>query len=78
MVFQVLNPNNPFLVDKNYRQSHKVEKNETLGHIMHAYYGGSGLNMKFVEMAIVQLNSHAFVSKIPIFFTLRRLFVCHL
>ena len=60
-------PNNPFLVDKNYRQSHKVEKNVTLGHIMHAYYGGSGLNMKFVEMAIVQLNSHAFVRQNPHF-----------
>ena len=27
---------------------------ETLGHIIQAYYGGSGLNMTFVEMAIVQ------------------------
>ena len=40
---------------------------ETLGHIIHAYYGGSGLNMTFVEMAIVQFNKHAFVRGNPNF-----------
>ena len=32
-----------------------------MGHIMQAFYGGSGLNMTFVELAIVQFNKHAFV-----------------
>ena len=59
--------NHPFRVDPNYQESHKVIPDETLGHIMQAYYGGSGLNMKFVEMAIVQFNTHAFVRGNPNF-----------
>ena len=57
----------PFRMDLDYQQSHKVMPDETLGHIMQAYYGGSGLNMKFVEMAIVQFNKHAFVRGNPHF-----------
>ena len=59
--------NHPFRVDLDYQQSHKVMPDETLGHIMQAYYGGSGLNMKFVEIAIVQFNKHAFVRGNPNF-----------
>ena len=59
--------NHPFRMDPNYQESHKVMPDETLGHIMQAYYGGSGLNMAFVEMAIVQLNKHAFVRGNPNF-----------
>ena len=50
--------NHPFRVDPNHSQSHKVMPDETLGHIMQDYYGGSGLNMNFVELAIVQFNKH--------------------
>ena len=57
----------PFRMDPNYQQSHKVMPDETLGHIMQAYYGGSGLNMTFVELAIVQFNKHAFVRGNPNF-----------
>ena len=57
----------PFIMDSDYQQSHKVMPDETLGHIMQAYYGGSGLNMTFVEMAIVQFNKHAFVRGNPNF-----------
>ena len=59
--------NHPFRMDPNYQDSHKVMPDETLGHIMQAYYGGSGLNMTFVEMAIVQFNKHAFVRGNPHF-----------
>jgi len=59
--------NHPFRMDPNYSQSHTVMPDETLGHIMHAYYGGSGLNMTFVELAIVQFNKHAFVRGNPNF-----------
>ena len=59
--------NHPFRMDENYYGSHKVMPDETLGHIMQAYYGGSGLNMTFVEMAIVQFNTHAFVRGNPNF-----------
>ena len=59
--------NHPFRMDPNYSQSHTVIADETLGHIMQAYYGGSGLNMTFVELAIVQFNRHAFVRANPHF-----------
>ena len=59
--------NHPFRMDPNYQESHRVMPDETLGHIMQAYYGGSGLNMTFVEMAIVQFNKHAFVRGNPNF-----------
>ena len=57
----------PFRMDPDYSEIHKVAQNETLGHIMSDYYGGSGLNMRFVEMAIVQVNRHAFVRDNPNF-----------
>ena len=57
----------PFRVDPDYSETHEVAPNETLGHIMNDYYGGSGMNMKFVEMAIVQVNRHAFVRGNPNF-----------
>ena len=61
------NSSHPFRMDPNYQQSHKVMPDETLGHILQAYYGGSGLNMRFVELAIVQFNKHAFVRGNPNF-----------
>ena len=57
----------PFRMDPNYSETHEVAQDETLGHIMNDYYGGSGMNMKFVEMAIVQVNRHAFVRGNPNF-----------
>ena len=46
---------------------HEVIEAETLGHIMTEYYGGSGLNMKFVEIAILQYNRAAFARGNPNF-----------
>ena len=57
----------PFRMDPDYSEMHEVAQDETLGHIMNDYYGGSGMNMKFVEMAIVQVNRHAFVRGNPNF-----------
>tara|TARA_B100001059_G_scaffold232742_1_gene271219 strand:- start:3708 stop:4145 length:438 start_codon:yes stop_codon:yes gene_type:complete len=57
----------PFRVNSDYSETHEVAQDETLGHIINDYYGGSGMNMKFVEMAIVQLNRHAFVRSNPNF-----------
>ena len=48
-------------------KTHEVMEAETLGHIMTEYYGGSGLNMKFVEIAILQFNRSAFVRGNPNF-----------
>ena len=48
-------------------KKHEVVEAETLGHIMSEYYGGSGLNMEFVQIAILQLNRSAFVRGNPNF-----------
>ena len=48
-------------------KKHEVLEAETLGHIMSKYYGGSGLNMQFVQIAILQFNRSAFVRGNPNF-----------
>ena len=53
--------------DPSVYKTHKVQKDETLGYIMGQYYGGSNLNMKFVEIAILQFNRSAFVRGNPNF-----------
>ena len=58
---------NLFIQNHDYTTSHKVKANETLSHILEDYYSGSGLNMKFVEMAIIFHNKHAFVKGNPNF-----------
>jgi hypothetical protein len=57
----------PLVEDPNLHKVHKVMKDETLGHIIDQYYGGSNLNMKFVEIAILQFNRSAFVRGNPNF-----------
>ena len=58
---------NLFVQNYDYTTTHKVRENETLSHILEDYYSGSGLNMKFVEMAIIFHNKHAFVKSNPNF-----------
>ena len=55
----------PFRMDPNYSTHHKVMQNETLSHIIANYYGGSGLDKAFVQMAIVKKNRSAFVRANP-------------
>ena len=57
----------PMRMDPDAFQTHQVVEAETLGHIMAQYYSGSGLNMKFVELAILQVNPKAFVRGNPNF-----------
>ena len=57
----------PMRTDPNAHQMHQVAEAETLSHIMAEYYSGSGLNMKFVELAILQFNREAFVRGNPNF-----------
>ena len=62
-----LKSNNKFVSNPEFSLKHKVQENETLGHIMYAYYGGSGLNLRIVEMAIVEFNSKSFRNRNPNF-----------
>ena len=55
----------PFRMDPDYSTHHKVMQDETLSHIIANYYGGSGLDKAFVQMAIVKKNSSAFVRANP-------------
>jgi Tfp pilus assembly protein FimV len=57
----------PMRENRDEFKKHEVMEAETLGHIMAEYYGGSGLNMKFVEIAILQFNRSAFVRGNPNF-----------
>ena len=58
---------NVFIQNHDFSTTHKVKPNETLSHILEDYYSGSGLNLKFIELAIVAHNKHAFVKNNPNF-----------
>ena len=62
-----MDSNNPFVIDANYTAKHKVLPNETLSHVIAKHYANSGLNLKFIEMAIVAANRKAFVRGNPNF-----------
>ncbi len=62
-----LNPDNPFVYDPNHTASHRVQPDETLSHIVTAYYAGSGLDLSIVQMTIVKKNKSAFVRGNPNF-----------
>lgn len=55
----------PFRLNPDYSTQHRVRKNETLSHIIANFYGGSGLDKAFVQMAIVRKNKTAFVRGNP-------------
>jgi len=55
----------PFRMDPNYATKHKVRPDETLSHVITNYYGGSGIDASFVQMAIVRRNKRAFVRSNP-------------
>ena len=55
----------PFRLNPDYSTHHKVMQDETLSHIIANYYGGSGMDKAFVQMAIVKRNKTAFVRANP-------------
>ena len=55
----------PFRMDPDYSTHHMVMQDETLSHIIANYYGGSGMDKAFVQMAIVKRNRTAFVRANP-------------
>ena len=62
-----LNSDNTFISNPNFSTKHKVNQDETLGHILYNYYGKSGLNLRIVEMAIVEFNPKSFRNRNPNF-----------
>jgi Tfp pilus assembly protein FimV len=55
----------PFRMDPNYSARHRVRKDETLSHVIVNFYGGSGIDRAFVQMAIIRKNRSAFVRGNP-------------
>ena len=62
-----LNKENIFIKNQNYSVNHNVKSGESLSEILKKYYGNSGLNMKIVEVSIIEMNKHAFVRNNPHF-----------
>ena len=62
-----LNKNNIFIKNQNHSVNHKVQSGESLSGILDKYYGKSGLNMKIIEISIIEMNKHAFVRNNPHF-----------
>jgi len=62
-----INKNNRFIKDHNYSVNHKVKDGESLSGILHQYYGNTGLNMRIIEISIIEINKHAFVRENPHF-----------
>ena len=62
-----LNSSNTFISNPNFSVKHKVNQDETLGHILYSYYGKSGLNLRIVEIAIVEFNPNSFRNRNPNF-----------
>ena len=62
-----LNSSNTFISNPDFSAKHKVNQDETLGHILYSYYGKSGLNLRIVEMAIVEFNPNSFRNRNPNF-----------
>ena len=62
-----LNKENIFIKNQNYSFKHEVQSGESLSGILDKYYGNSGLNMKIVEISIIEMNKHAFVRNNPHF-----------
>ena len=54
-------------INEDFSTHHKVKKNETLSKIIHKYYGNKGLNLTFVQSAILYKNKSAFVRSNPNF-----------
>ena len=51
---------NEFTKNPDYFTKHKIAPGESLNLIINNYYGDSGLNKYFLQLAIVSLNKHAF------------------
>ena len=49
-----------FAKDPDYFTKHTIAPGESLNVIINNYYGNSGLNKYFLQLAIVSLNNHAF------------------
>ena len=60
-----IDQNNAFLKDSSYSTTHLVEIGDSLSGIINKYYRNTGLNMRIVEISILEINKKAFVRNNP-------------
>ena len=59
--------NNIFIMDPDHTENHKVPKGQSLSEIIDDFYAGSGLDRRFLKLAIVAANPKAFAQENPNF-----------
>ena len=59
--------NNIFMMDPDHTEKHTVPKGQSLSEIIDDYYSGSGLDKRFLKLAIVAANPRAFAQENPNF-----------
>ena len=59
--------NNIFIIDPDHSEKHKVPKGQSLSEIIDNFYSGSGLDKRFLKLAIVAANPKAFAQENPNF-----------
>ena len=59
--------NNIFIMDPDHTEKHKVPKGQSLSEVIDAFYAGSGLDKRFLRLAIVAANPKAFAQENPNF-----------
>ncbi|MFL2813032.1 MAG: FimV family protein [Paracoccaceae bacterium] len=59
--------NNIFIMDPDHTEKHKVPKGQSLSEIIDDFYAGSGIDKRFLRLAIVTANPKAFAQENPNF-----------
>ena len=59
--------NNAFIIDPDHSEKHTVQKGQSLGQIINKFYAESGLDKRFLKLAIVAANPKAFAQENPNF-----------
>ena len=59
--------NNIFMMDPDHTEKHTVPKGQSLSEIIDVFYNGSGLDKRFLKLAIVAANPRAFAQQNPNF-----------
>lgn len=60
-----IDSNNKFIKDSAHSEIHLVEEGDSLSGIINKYYKNTGLNMRIVEISIIEMNKNAFVRNNP-------------
>ena len=59
--------NSIFIIDPDHSEKHVVQKGQSLGQIINDFYAESGLDKRFLKLAIVAANPKAFAQENPNF-----------